>query len=156
MKGLITGSAALAGLALLAAPPTALIAQEWSPAQQEVLRALDAYTRASVDGDVEEIMSYFHPEFLGWDYKQARPVGLEQTRGMIEGFYSMYKLAGFDVEPLAVQMRGDMAIVHLRYREAMKMGGAEDVAISGLWTATFVKDGDKWLFFSWSWIQDAT
>lgn len=156
MRRLITGSPALASIALLVVGPTSLIAQEWSPVQQEVLATLDAYTRASVDGDVKEIMSYFHPEFLGWDYKQARPLDLQQTRGMIEGFYSMYKLAGFDVEPLAVQVRDEVAIVHMRYRETMKMGGAEDVSISGLWTATFVKDGDKWVFFSWSWIQDDT
>jgi ketosteroid isomerase-like protein len=156
MKRLIAGFATLASIALLAVDPASLIAQEWSPAQQQVLATFDAYTRASVDGDVEEIMSYFHPEFLGWDYKQARPIDLRQIREMIEGFYASYKLAGFDVEPLAVQMQGDVAIVYVRYRETMKMGEDADVSLTGPWTATFVKDGDKWLFFSWSWIQDDT
>lgn len=156
MRQLITGCAVLAGVAVLITQPASLIAQEWSPAQREVIATFDAYTRASVDGDVEKIMSYFHPEFLGWDYKQARPLDLQQTRGMIEGFYSSYKLAGFDVEPLAVQVRDDVAIVHLRYRETMKMGGGPDVSISGPWTATLVKDGGNWLFLSWSWIQEGT
>ena len=73
---------------------------------------------------------------------------------MIEGFYSMYKLAEFDIEPLAVQLRDDVAIVHVRYKETMKMGGDDNVSLSGLWTATFVKEGGRWLFLSWSWIQD--
>jgi uncharacterized protein (TIGR02246 family) len=156
MKQLVTGCAVLASIVVPVVRPASLIAQEWSPAQQEVLAALDEYTRVSIAGDVEEIMSYFHEEFQGWDYKQDVPLGRRQIRTMIEGFYANGTITEFDVEPLAVQLRHDVAIVHLRYREAMKFGAGVDQSVAGRWTATLVKEGGKWLFLSWTWVQDGT
>lgn len=134
--------------------PASLPAQDWSPAQQEVVQTVEEYTRASIGGNVEEIMSYFHAEFRGWNYGQNRPLDRDQTGSMIEGFYAHNQLVDFEIEPLAVQVRGDVAVVHLRYREDMKVGGGMDVSVAGPWSMTLVRDEGDWLFLSWSWAQD--
>lgn len=82
--------------------PASLPAQDWSPAQQEVVQTVEEYTRASIGGNVEEIMSYFHAEFRGWNYGQNRPLDRDQTGSMIEGFYAHNQLVDFEIEPLAV------------------------------------------------------
>ena len=156
MKLLLTSYAILVGLAVAWVNPAPLAAQEWSPAQREVLEALHEFTQISMRGDVEEIMGYFHTDFRAWDYAQGLPLDRGRTQGMFEYWYAKYQQVGFDVQPVAIQLHGDVAIAHLYYQEVMRDAAAVDVIISGRWTATLVKQGDGWVFLCWTWVQDET
>jgi ketosteroid isomerase-like protein len=140
------------GVALLR--PTALIAQEWSPVQREVLDALQEYTRVSMTGDVEAIMSYFHTQFSAWDYAQEQHVALDGFRESIKYLFGQYKQTSFDVQAAAIDVHGDVAVAHLHYQEVFTDAAGVETAMSGRWTATLVKDQGSWLFLAWSWLQD--
>ena len=148
----IRGLVAVLGVGLLS--PAPLNAQEWSRAQQEVLDALKAYTRVSMTGDVEEIMSYFHTQFSAWDYAQEQPVALDGFRESINYYFSAYRQTSFDIQPSAIEVYGDVAIAHLYYQELLTDEAGVETPMSGRWTATLVKEKGKWLFLAWSWLQD--
>ena len=156
MRTLTTVCIALAIITLPMLRPTSLTGQEWSSAQREVLAALDEYTRVSIEGNVEEIMSYFHVDFQGWDYGQDRPLDRGQTEALLEDYYAANQMTGFEVEPLAVQLRNDVAVVHVRYRETMRLADGAELTVSGPCTMTLVKEKGRWLFLSWAWIQKET
>jgi ketosteroid isomerase-like protein len=143
---------AVLGVGLLR--PAALIAQEWSDAQQEVLDALQEYAQVSMTGDVEEIMSYFHTQFSAWDYAQEQPVALDAFRASIDYYYSEYRQTSFDIQASAIHVYGDVAIAHLYYQEAFTDEAGVETPVSGRWTATLVKNNGRWLFLAWSWLQE--
>ena len=146
------GFLAALGVGLLG--PAPLIAQEWCHAQQEVLDALREYTRVSMTGDVEAIMSYFHAQFSAWDYAQEQPVALDDFRESINYLFSQYKQTSFDGHASAIYVHGDMAIAHMYYEEVFTDEAGVKTAMSGRWTATLVKDRSRWVFLAWSWLQD--
>lgn len=156
MRTLTTACATLAIIAVPVLRPASLTGQEWSPAQREVLAALDEYTHVSIEGNVGEIMSYFHVKFQGWDYSQDRPLDRGETQALLEDYYAANEMTAFDVEPLAVQVRSDVAVIHLRYRETMRLADGAELTVSGPCTMTLVKEGGRWLFLSWAWIQKET
>ena len=156
MKKLITSYTILVGLASAWISPAPIAAQEWSPEQREVLEAVYEYTRVSMRGDVDEIMGYFHVDFHAWDYAQSRPLDRDSTQRVIEHFCERFEQVAFDVQPVAIQLHGDVAIAYLYYEETMRDAEAVDEIMSGRWTATLAKQDNEWVFLCWTWVQDET
>lgn len=134
--------------------PAPLIAQEWSPAQKEVLEAIDEYTKISMQGDVNEIMDWFHADFQAWNYANGLPLDLDGTQRMIKYFATKFNQLTFDIQPVAIQLHEDIAIAHLYYQELMRDTLENETIMSGRWTATLVKQGDEWVFLCWTWAED--
>ena len=134
--------------------PARLTAQEWSQAQQEVIGALQEYTRISMAGDVEEIMSHFHTQFSAWDYAKAQPLSREEFQESIKYYFTNYRQTEFDVQPAAIQVHGNMAIAHLYYQEVFTDQAGVDIPMSGPWTAALLKEERGWVFLTWLWLQD--
>ncbi len=154
MSRVLSSCGFLAVLGVGVLRPAPLIAQEWSHAQQEVLDALHEYRQVSMRGDVEEIMSYFHTQFSAWDYAQEQPVDLDGIRESINNLFGEYRQTLFDFQAVAIHVHGDMAIAHLYYQEVFTDEAGVETPLAGRWTATLVKDQDKWLFLAWSWLED--
>ncbi len=114
---------------------------------------LEAYTRVSMAGDVDEIMEYFHARFSAWDYAQEGPVDRAGLREMLAFYLGEYKQTAFNVEPAAVYVHGDIAILHADYDEVFTDQAGVETPISGRWTATLLKEEGKWLFLSWAWVE---
>ncbi len=53
-------------LALLTS--TLLFAQEWSAAQKDVWKTVEAHWKIDAQGDLEGFLSYVHPDYRGWSY----------------------------------------------------------------------------------------
>lgn len=134
--------------------PTPLTAQAWSPDQQEVIAALQAYTRVSMAGDVEEIMSFFHSQFSAWDYAQEQPLNREGFQESIRYYFTTYKQTSFDIQPDAIQLLGKIAIAHLYYQEVFTDQAGVGTPMSGRWTAVLLKEKRGWVFLAWLWLQD--
>jgi ketosteroid isomerase-like protein len=134
--------------------PTPLTAQAWSPAQQEVIDALQEYARVSMTGNVEEIMSFFHPQFSAWDYAQEQPLNREGFQESLRYYFTTYRQTSFDIQPDAIQLRGKIAIAHLHYQEVFTDQAGVDTPMSGRWTAVMLKERGGWVFLAWLWFQD--
>jgi hypothetical protein len=73
----------LAIAVLLLLPSAYLFSQEWSTAQKEVWKNVEAYNALADAGNVEGFMAYVHNDYLGWNYQNGLP-----TEGVIESVTS--------------------------------------------------------------------
>jgi ketosteroid isomerase-like protein len=131
---------------------TLVFGKEWPAEQKSVLDSFKGYVAANIKGDIGEILTYFHPKFTSWDYAQKLPANYDALRKMMEDFFKNNKLIKFDGDPLEIQVEGGVAIMHLTYDESFSDSSGKEVINSGRWTATMLKQGNKWVFLSWSWI----
>jgi len=138
-------------IVLLVATP--LFAKEWSVEQKDVLNSFEKYIAANLEGNVEEVMSYFHPKFSGWDYAQTHPLNKDAVHEIIEDIFKNNKMLKFECDPLEIQVEGNFAILHLNYEEILRDSTGKEISHSGRWSATMLKQDDKWVFISWSWIE---
>ena len=141
------------GLSIVLVSFTQLIAKEWSAEQKDVMKWFKKYTEVSVQGNVEEIMGFFHSNFSGWDYAEKLPFDKDFFRNLFDDFSKKYKMISFEVDLLEIQVEGNFAIAHVNYKETLRDSVGKDTNISGRWTAALVKQDDKWVFISWSWIE---
>ncbi len=132
---------------------TPLYAKEWTAEQKDVLKWLKKYTEVSKQGNLEEIMSYFHSEFTGWDYAQQLPSDKDFVREFMDDYLKKYKMISFEIEPIEIKFQGSIAIVHVNYKEVLRDSSGSETSLSGRWTACLVKQDTKWLFLSWSWVE---
>ena len=133
---------------------TPLSAKEWTAEQKEIAKWFKKYTEVSVEGNLKEILSYFHTKFSGWDYSQTTQVApFDKTflQNYLDEFYKKNKMISFEVEPLEIKVEGNFAITHVNFREKIKDSDGNEITMSGPWTSALIKQDGKWLFISWSW-----
>jgi ketosteroid isomerase-like protein len=126
----------------LAAAPA--VAQEWSPVQKEVWKAVEAAWAAEMSGDLETYMSSYHPEFVGWGANNAFVRSKEYVRQVSEYTKATTKYLIHALMPHAIKVHGNVAIVHYTYvfiteDEEGRQGD------QGHYTDVLLKEGDKWL-----------
>ncbi|MDA2925616.1 nuclear transport factor 2 family protein [Acidobacteria bacterium AH-259-G07] len=144
---------ALLFIALPGTSPAA--AQEWSAAQKEVLASMEAYAAAWEGGNQEEIVSYLHPDFHSWNFEEDFPRSRPSGEKKIELFLRKYDLISMELRPLAIQVFGDAAVVHLYFEEIMRDSTGTHTNSSGRWTVSLLKENGKWVFTSFAWISTA-
>jgi ketosteroid isomerase-like protein len=140
---------------LLICPLLTINAQEWSPEQKEVIEYLNNYTKVSIRGNTDEIMSYFHVDFIAWEYSitaESTPFDRDATQKMMEDFGQTFKTISFEVQPLAILIHGNIAIAHLNFKETLRDADGVDHNMSGPWTATLLKQDKGWGFLCWTWM----
>ena len=133
---------------------TPLHAKEWTAEQKEIAKWFKKYTEVSVEGNLKEILSYFHTKFSGWDYSQTTQVApFDKTflQNFLGEFYKKNKMISFEVEPLEIKVEGNFAIIHVNFKEKLKDSDGNEITMSGPWTSALIKQDGKWLFISWSW-----
>ena len=143
---------ALLFIVLHGASPVA--AQQWSAAQQEVLTSMEAYAVAWEGGNQEEIVSFLHPNFHSWDFDENFPRNSASGEKKIALFLRKYDVTSMELRPLAIQVFGNAAVVHLYFEEIMRDSTGTDTTSSGRWTVSLLKQSDKWVFTSFAWIHD--
>jgi ketosteroid isomerase-like protein len=129
-------------------------AQEWSTEQKEVVKFLNDYTKVSMKGDMDEVMSYFHADFISRVYANTMSESLDRdgVQMAMEAGYQNYKILEFEVQPLIIQIHGDLAIAYTNFKETLRDTNGVDNKLSGPWTATLVKQDKGWIFLSWTWL----
>ncbi len=153
MKNFINKCGLLVFMCIVLLAAASVFAKEWSAKQKDVLNSVEKYTAANLQGNVKEVMSYFHPKFSGWDYAQTNPLNKDAANKIIEDIFKNNKITKFEVEPLEIQVEGNIAILHLNYEEILRDSTGKETISSGRWSATMLKQDNKWLFMSWSWIE---
>jgi len=114
---------------------TPLFAKEWTAAQKDVLKSFDKYIAAARQGDIKEMMDFWHPQYVGWDYAQKLPMNYDAFLKGEEDFYKNYKFVILEYKPLEIQVDGNMAIIHLGYDDIFSDFAGKQESASGHWTA---------------------
>lgn len=128
-------------------------ARDWTPEQKMALDTFNNYIVASLKGNVDELMTFFHRDFIGWDYEQELPINYADMKKEDEEFYKAYKLRKFVVDPLEIQVENDLAVLHLNFEEAYSDSTGKETNTYGPWTVIMIKQNNRWVFLSFCWIE---
>jgi uncharacterized protein (TIGR02246 family) len=119
------------------------------------LRALrDGVLDAMSKGDIERELSYFHPNVVvTWhnaEVSRGRDGVRKYLRRMLEGpdrMVDRFK-ADVNVDELTILYGGDTGISYGSAVEHFTLKGGRNLALPARWSATLVKEGDRWLIAS--------
>ena len=122
--------------------------QEWSDKQKEVWKNVETYWDLDVKRDLEGVLSYFHDDYSGWFNRDALPSNKASTRKSFAHFFGTTKILLQEIQPVAIKIHGNMAIVHYYYSRLVKDVEGKERNRSGRWTDILMKQGDKWLLIA--------
>ena len=127
---------------------TQLFGQEWSEEQKEVWKNVETYWDLGVKEDLEGIMGYFHDDFIGWSNRRALPNNKASRRKSMSHSFETTTVLIQELQPVAINIHGNVAIVHYYYSELSKDVEGKENNASGRWTDILMKEGDKWLLIA--------
>ena len=139
----LAGIVSVVCLAVVASAP--LQAQEWSAAQQDVWKSVEAYWALDAKGDVEGFMSYVDASYMGWSYDSPVPGDKATMKKFITQEYQMYKTLVYDIKPVAIQVHGNFAFADYYYTLIVKNAEGKTEDMKGRWTDILMKQGDRWV-----------
>lgn len=119
--------------------------QEWSAAQKEVWKNVETYWSLFAQGNPEGYLDYVHSDYRGWSYEAAVPSTKASTRKWIEYELKTTKSVMYEINPVAIQIHGNIAFVDYYYVQVVKNAEGKDQGSSGRWTDILMKQGDKWV-----------
>jgi ketosteroid isomerase-like protein len=136
-------AAVVFGLSLLFA--VSAFAQEWSAAQKEVWKNVEAYNALNMAGDVEGFLAYLHPDYLGWDSQNPMPQNKAALKKIIEYRWKAVKFMLIQLDPVGIQIHGNIAFAHYYFSVTLKDSEGKEKNVAGRYTDILMKQGDKWL-----------
>ncbi|MEO8101985.1 MAG: nuclear transport factor 2 family protein [Betaproteobacteria bacterium] len=122
-----------------------LYAREWSAAQKEVWKSVEAYWALDAAGNTDAFMTYFHADYVGWNLGNAMPGNKDVARKFIAHGHKTTKTLVYDIQPVAIKIHGNVAFVHYHYVQTIKDSSGKDKDTAGRWTDILMKQADKWV-----------
>lgn len=130
---------------LLLLPCSLLLAQEWSAAQKEVWKNVEAYNAMADAGNIDGFMAYVHNDYLGWSNESALPNDRAAVKKFIDYEFKNSKTVLSSIKPVGIGIFGNVAYVHYYYTVVYKDSEGKEKYESGRWTDILMKQGDKWV-----------
>jgi len=124
-------------------------AQTWSPAEKEVLQAIDDCLRAAKEENLEAWMACTHDDFVGFGYGSPNTWNKADARKNVPLRWANQDLIEWWIKPLAIRIVGDVAIIHYYGHELNRDKDGKETRSRNRWTDIMVKQGGKWV-----WIAD--
>lgn len=109
---------------------------ELSPAQKELWSMIQTFWEVWEKGDMETWKSYWHEDYIWWGPDNLFPI----TRAEWAIFISSYQINSFKLEPVAVRILGNVAIVQYYWSLTDLLGKV----LHGRNAVTFIKQDGKW------------
>jgi ketosteroid isomerase-like protein len=143
MKKIFIAASTLLLLVLLA--QSSLLAQEWSVAQKEVWKNVEAYWALDAAGNLDGFLAYFHNDYMGWSVQSPLPGGKETVRKFVAHSYKGEKTLVYDIKPAGIAVFGDVALADYYYTRIYKDVEGKEKTEGGRWLDVLKKQGDKWV-----------
>ena len=118
--------------------------QEWSQDQKDVWGTLQSLWRTSTALDLDAWFAMVSDRYRGWSITDEGTRGKAVWRERAMGRFSAPRRVHYRLNPVAVDVHGDMAITYSHYAAITR---SEDGALStsrGQWTDVFRKEGSEW------------
>lgn len=116
------------------------IGQEWSSEQKEVWQAVEADIESFKKGDLEGIMASRHDDAIIWWSNRSMPCDKKLALFNYKDWFDYDMPVNWDLEPLAIQVFGNVANVFYMYRFRGNI-----LSGSGRRMDTWIKQDNKWL-----------
>ena len=137
--------ASLVSIVLLLTANDTVFAQEWSSSQKEVWKNVETYSKLIVEKDLEGLLSYFHPDFLGWVYGLDFPTDKASRSKSIAHIFQTTKVLVDELKPVGIKIHGNVAIVHYYLHEIVNDAEGKEIVQRHRWTDILLKQGDNWV-----------
>jgi len=90
-------------------------------------------------------MSYVHQDYRGSGHGSPIPIDKTIFRKQVEQLVKTYSVRSLFLQPTAIQVFGNTAIVHYIATITLKSVDGKEATSQTAYTDVFVKQGDKWL-----------
>jgi ketosteroid isomerase-like protein len=136
----------LKNISILLALTTAAFARDSANDAAQVWNLEKAYWEYVKANDLEKYRPLWHEDFLGWPYVSSAPTGKDHITDWITANTSKgMKLQSYSIEPLAIQVTGDIAIIHYRIKATWAASDKTKVRTDALRiTHTWIRTHDTW------------
>lgn len=138
-------SVLLTALGLFVALPATASAQEWSAAQKEVWKNVEAYWALDAAGKTDDFLAYFSSDYVGWNWRSALPGDKETVRKFVSHDHQVTKTLVYHIQPVAIKIHDNIAFVHYYWTQISQSAGDKEKYSNGRWTDILMKQGDKWV-----------
>ncbi len=122
--------------------------QTWNTQQKEVWSNVETYWSLQGKGDVDGFLSYFSPDYMGWDYNSPVPQGKASTAKYVNLSMKNSKMLFYDITPAAILIHDDVAIVDYFYSMQTENMENKKQWKTGRWTDILQKQGGKWILIA--------
>jgi ketosteroid isomerase-like protein len=120
-------------------------AEKWTAEQKEILAIEEKLWSLNKPTDVTEMLTYYHPDYMGWDNDAAVPGGKDGIERWMTYYMSTGDMIVHEIRPVHIWVKGNYAFIDYYYAYVVKDKKGEDKFKHGRWTDIFVKENGKWL-----------
>lgn len=136
-------------LAMIALGAGNAYAQEAADDQAAVWAAVEAIWMAEARADNDGIDAMLTEDFMGWNNNAPTPRSKVSSRMWRRFSQEQEKAMQHELFPLSIVVRGDTAVAHYLYSNAVQKKNKEVVVSNGRFTDILVRDGASWKFIAW-------
>jgi ketosteroid isomerase-like protein len=138
--------AMLKTISILLALTAAAFSQDSTTDAAQVWNLEKAYWEYVKANDLEKYRALWHQDFLGWPFVSSAPTRKDHITDWITANTSKgVELQSYSIEPLAIQVTGDIAINHYRIKAIWATSDKAKVRTDALRiTHTWIRTHDTW------------
>jgi ketosteroid isomerase-like protein len=144
MKRSIQRYVLFAVIILIAFNAAPLVAQEWSPEQQEVWTFVKDFWQKFADKDFEGWIADFADDYRGWNVGNLAPHTKKERLPWWRRFIEKETVVALQLFPLAIDMHGDIAIVFYTYEQVLEKKDGTELNEKGKWMDVYRKRQGRW------------
>ena len=124
-------------------------AQDDTNDEADVLLTIEREWEASRKGDQDKIDDMLTADFMGWGKNSPAPRSKTSTSNWSRFSTEMGRIVRYELYPLSITVRGDVAVAHYLYSTAFKDKKGEIEMSNGRYTDVLVRTEDGWKFVAW-------
>lgn len=128
---------------------SAALAQEPANDEADVLLAIEREWAAARKGDQDKVDDMLTQDFMGWGKSSPAPRTKRSNSQWRRFNEQMGRVVRYELYPLSITVRGDVAIAHYLYSTAFKKKDGEIEMSNGRYTDVLVRTEDGWKFLAW-------
>jgi ketosteroid isomerase-like protein len=92
--------------------PKLLAGQGQSQDEQTIWSLEEAYFAHYAKGETEALEELWHADFTGWPSESPEPVQKSSASQSVRDFLARARIVSFKLRPMAIAIRGEVAITH--------------------------------------------
>ena len=124
-------------------------AQDTAADQANIWAVVERQWNEVEDGDTKWIDELLAADFSGWPKNSPAPRNKASTKMWNRFNETQGKLVAHELYPLAIVVRGDVAVAHYLYTSAYEDKDGEVEMNNGRYSDVLVRTDDGWKFLSW-------
>ena len=128
---------------------SAASAQDDTDDEADVLLTIEREWEASRKGDQDKIDDMLTADFMGWSKDSPAPRSKTSTSNWSRFSSQMGRIVRYELYPLSITVRGDVAVAHYLYSTAFKDKDGEIEMANGRYTDVLVRTEEGWKFVAW-------